>query len=100
MTKKPKRRLKFLNFTLIIFLLSILITGTCTVLLKAYSNSLVERTQRAEAEIKEYELMNEALLQDIAEIDTNNQLNMDDIIAQTHLDRNNDNIVQISRLNP
>lgn len=95
MTKKPKKRFKLLTFTMIIFVLSILIFGTGTVLLKAYDNNIVEEKQKLQAQINNLELINEKIINDIKLIDTENKLNIEELLAETKLSNNPDNIVEI-----
>lgn len=95
MTKKPKKRFKLLTFTMIIFVLSILIFGTGTVLLKAYDNNIVEEKQKLQAQINNLELINEKIINDIKLIDTENKLNIEALLAETKLSNNPDNIVEI-----
>ena len=95
MTKKPKKRFKLLTFTMIIFVLSILIFGTGTVLLKALDNSIVEEKQKLQAQINNLELINEKIINDIKLIDTENRLNIEELLAETKLSNNPDNIVEI-----
>ena len=95
MTKKPKKRFKLLTFTMIIFVLSILIFGTGTILLKAMDNSIVEEKQKLQAQINNLELINEKIINDIKLIDTENKLNIEELLAETKLSNNPDNIVEI-----
>ena len=95
MTKKPKKRFKLLTFTMIIFVLSILIFGTGTILLKAMDNSIVEEKQKLQAQINNLELINEKIINDIKLIDTENKLNIEELLAETKLSNNPDNIVKI-----
>ena len=95
MTKKPKKRFKLLTFTMIIFVLSILIFGTGTVLLKAYDNNIVEEKQKLQTQINNLELINEKIINDIKLIDTENKLNIEALLAETKLSNNPDNIVEI-----
>ena len=95
MTKKPKKRFKLLTFTMIIFVLSILIFGTGTVLLKAYDNNIFEEKQKLQAQINNLELINEKIINDIKLIDTENKLNIEELLAETKLSNNPDNIVEI-----
>ena len=95
MTKKPRKRFKLLTFTTIIFVTSILLFGTSVVLLKAYDNSLVEETQKLQAQINNLELINEKIINDIKLIDTENKLNIEALLSKTKLNNNPDNIVEI-----
>ena len=96
MTKKPKKRFKLLTFTMIIFVLSILIFGTGTVLLKAYDNNIVEEKQKLQAQINNLELINEKIINDIKLIDSENHINIEELLSQTKLTNNPDNIVEIN----
>ena len=99
MIKQKKKRFKLLDFTIIIFVIAILFFGASTVLLKAYDNSLIELKQEMETEMKELEIVNEKIINDIKLIDSENKLNIEQLIAETKLSNNPDNIVEIDTSN-
>ena len=96
MTKrKQKRRIKLLSFSFFILILSVIISCTSTVLLRAYDNSLIEQKQSLESKIKVYEILNDDLYKQIDEIDTEYRMNMEQLLKQTKLKNNPDNITEI-----
>ena len=96
MTKrKQKRRIKLLSFSFFILILSVIISCTSTVLLRAYDNSLIEQKQSLESKIKVYEILNDDLYKQIDEIDTEYRMNMEQLLKQTKLENNPDNITEI-----
>ena len=96
MTKKqPRRRIKLLSFSFFILVVSVIISCTSTVLLRAYDNSLIEQKQSIESKIQAYEKLNDDLYKQIDEIDTEYRMNMEQLLKQTKLENNPDNITEI-----
>ena len=96
MIKKPKKRFKFLTFSIIVFILSTIFFGAGTVFLKTYANSMIHEKQELQARIIELEVLNEKIINDIKLIDSENHINIEELLSQTKLTNNPDNIVEIN----
>lgn len=89
-----KKRIRLLQFSLTLFLLSILCYVTSTLFLRSYNNTLSTKTQDIQSQIAIIETQNDAVKVEIQTLSTRDRV--DGIATASGLSLNQNNIVTIT----